>query len=96
MWLPHQFSIDNKIQRVTICSVIVQVRQTFFRQIVIGDEKWILYSNSHNLHVILHDDNVIERISLLLRFIFGLTKYEYSALYIHTVMLNLFVCQKCK
>lgn len=49
MWVPHQLSVEDKIQRVTICSALLSrlERDPFLQQIVTGDEKWILFSNPH-------------------------------------------------
>lgn len=46
-WLPHNLSIDNKMQRVTICSALLSRNnnERFLNRIVTGDEKWVLYVN---------------------------------------------------
>lgn len=46
-WVPHQLTPDNIQQRVTICNSLLsrRNRQRFLRQIITGDEKWVLYVN---------------------------------------------------
>ena len=48
IWVPHQLSENNKIQRITICSSLLtrQQNEPFLQRIVTGDEKWVLYVNN--------------------------------------------------
>jgi [histone H3]-lysine36 N-dimethyltransferase SETMAR len=47
VWVPHQLSTQNRIQRVTIASSLLarNSREPFLDRIVTGDEKWVLYVN---------------------------------------------------
>jgi histone-lysine N-methyltransferase SETMAR len=44
-WVPHQLTLDNRQQRVSICNCLLSrfPPQDFLHQIVTGDEKWVLY-----------------------------------------------------
>ncbi len=46
-WVPHVLTDDNKINRVTICNSLLlrPHREDFLKQIVTGDEKWVMYVN---------------------------------------------------
>lgn len=47
VWVPHQLSESNKMQRITICNSLLcrQQNESFLHRIITGDEKWILYDN---------------------------------------------------
>ena len=47
IWVPHQLSAENLLQRVTICTSLSSrnKREPFLKRIVTGDEKWVLYVN---------------------------------------------------
>lgn len=47
-WVPHQLSADQLQQRITICHSLLghYPRDEFLRQIIAGDEKWVLYCNT--------------------------------------------------
>lgn len=52
-WLPHNLSVNNKIQRVSACSSLLsQLNRVgfsrFWDSFVTSDEKWIVYDNSGN------------------------------------------------
>lgn len=46
-WVPHQLSEENKKQRILICNslLIKQEEQPFLKNLITGDEKWVLYEN---------------------------------------------------
>ncbi|CAF2068335.1 unnamed protein product [Rotaria magnacalcarata] len=46
-WVPHELSVDNMQQRVTICNFLLSKydRYRFFQQIVTRDENWVHYVN---------------------------------------------------
>ena len=46
-WVPHVLAHDNKINRVTICNLLLirRYREDFLKQTVTGDEKWVMYVN---------------------------------------------------
>lgn len=46
-WLPHRLTDDQKWQRMTICSSLLSRKsdKEWIKQIVTGDEKWVLYVN---------------------------------------------------
>lgn len=47
VWIPHQLSDQNRLQRVNIASSLLarNTRELFLHRIVTGDEKWVLYVN---------------------------------------------------
>jgi histone-lysine N-methyltransferase SETMAR len=47
VWVPHQLSAHNRIQRVTIASSLLanKSRKPFLDRIVTGDEKCVLFVN---------------------------------------------------
>ena len=47
LWVPHQPSPENLIDRVSICVSLRarQKKEPFLDRIVTGDEKWVLYKN---------------------------------------------------
>jgi histone-lysine N-methyltransferase SETMAR len=51
-WIPHHLSDDQREQRISICnSLLLRRRNTeWLKQIVTGDEKWVLYFNSTRKH----------------------------------------------
>jgi len=46
-WIPHRLNDDQKFTRISICSSLLSRRSDpeWIKQIVTGDEKWILYVN---------------------------------------------------
>jgi len=47
IWVPHQLSPENLLQRVSICTSLLTREEVdpFMKRIVTGDEKWVLYIN---------------------------------------------------
>lgn len=47
VWVPHELSPENLLQRMTICSSLLSRQEVdpFLKRIVTGDEKWVLYVN---------------------------------------------------
>lgn len=47
IWLPHHLNEKNLIDRLSICSSLLNRNQEspFLKRIITGDEKWILYNN---------------------------------------------------
>lgn len=47
VWVPHELTDDQKEQRVTICNSLLSrcSDMEWIKQIVTGDEKWVLYVN---------------------------------------------------
>ena len=47
IWVPHELSPVNLLQRASICASLSSRQQTepFLKRIVTGDEKWVLYVN---------------------------------------------------
>lgn len=47
-WVPHLLSAIQREQRISICNSLLLRRRTteWLKQIVTGDEKWVLYFNS--------------------------------------------------
>lgn len=50
VWVPHDLTPEQKNNRVQICHslFIRHLKEPFFKWIVTGDEKWIMYENLHN------------------------------------------------
>jgi histone-lysine N-methyltransferase SETMAR len=48
-WIPHNLSENQKLHRVSICSFLLSRKSDneWIKQIITGDEKWVLYVN-HN------------------------------------------------
>lgn len=48
VWVPHQLTEDNKLQRVTICSSLLSRHNSapFLNRIIAADEKWVNYENT--------------------------------------------------
>lgn len=46
-WLPHKLTTANMMHRVSICSSLIsrKRRTDWIREIITGDEKWVLYVN---------------------------------------------------
>ena len=46
-WLPHQLTDDQRLTRITLCTSLLIRRRTtqWLRDIITGDEKWVLYVN---------------------------------------------------
>lgn len=46
-WLPHELSISNKTQRISICASLLSRynNASFLENIITGDEKWVMYAN---------------------------------------------------
>ena len=46
VWVPHDLTEQNLIDRASICDSLVKHNQNdlFFKQIITGDEKWVLYN----------------------------------------------------
>jgi len=46
-WIPHKLTEDQQEHRVTICASLISRKRTFewLKDLVTGDEKWVLYSN---------------------------------------------------
>jgi len=47
IWVPHQLSADNLLQRISICTSLLARQEVdpFLKRIITGDEKWVLYLN---------------------------------------------------
>lgn len=47
IWVPHQLSVNNLLQRTSICTSLLARYDVdpFLKRIVTGDEKWVLYLN---------------------------------------------------
>ena len=47
VWLPHELTDSNKLQRISTCDLLLQRHnsQPFLKRLVTGDESWILYPN---------------------------------------------------
>ena len=47
-WVPHNLSAKDKLQRLTICSSLIQRhnREPLLDRIIACDEKWVLYNNT--------------------------------------------------
>lgn len=47
VWLPHELSEKNLLDRISVCDSLLKRNKNlpFLKQIVTGDEKWILYNN---------------------------------------------------
>lgn len=47
VWIPHELSDDNKGVRVQMCDNLLKLQEetSFLKNLVTGDEKWIMYSN---------------------------------------------------
>lgn len=48
IWVPHNLSEKNCMDRFSICDMLIKRNETspFLRQVVTGDEKWIVYDNA--------------------------------------------------
>lgn len=59
-WSPHETSADNKMHHLTNCLSFLthSKNSTFFRWIVIGDEKWVYYVNFRLKHQWLNPGQV--------------------------------------
>ena len=46
-WVPHKLSEKNLLDRISTCNSLLKHNENvpFLKQIVMGDEKWILYNN---------------------------------------------------
>lgn len=46
-WLPHDLTNDQKMKRVRACSSLLSLRadKEWIKQLITGDEKWVLYVN---------------------------------------------------
>lgn len=62
VWVPHQLSEDQKLQRVAICSSLLSRKSDheWIKQIVTGDEKWVLYVNHTRKHQWVQRDSTPE------------------------------------
>ena len=47
VWVPHKLSKKNLLDRISECDSLLKCNENilFLKEIVIGDEKWILYNN---------------------------------------------------
>ncbi|XP_011062195.1 PREDICTED: histone-lysine N-methyltransferase SETMAR-like [Acromyrmex echinatior] len=46
VWVPHDLTEKNLMDRISICdSLYKRNEKTFLKQVVTGDEKWIIYNN---------------------------------------------------
>lgn len=47
VWVPHQLTEGNKLQRASICNSLLSRNKNdpFLERIVTGDEKWVMYDN---------------------------------------------------
>jgi histone-lysine N-methyltransferase SETMAR len=47
VWVPHDLTERNLIERISVCDTLLQRfhQEDFLKQIVTGDEKWVLYAN---------------------------------------------------
>ncbi|XP_029641251.1 histone-lysine N-methyltransferase SETMAR-like [Octopus sinensis] len=47
VWVPHNFTEANLVQKVSICDTLLKKEnnEPFLRRIVTGDEKWVVYNN---------------------------------------------------
>ena len=47
VWVPHKLSEKNLLDRISTCDSLLKRNENvpFLKQIVTGDEKWILYNN---------------------------------------------------
>lgn len=47
VWVPHDLSEKNLIDRISICDSLIKCNENdlFFKRIVTGDEKWVIYNN---------------------------------------------------
>ena len=47
VWILHKLSKKKNLDHVSACSSLLRCNENvlFFKEIVVGDEKWILYNN---------------------------------------------------
>ncbi|GFT63303.1 histone-lysine N-methyltransferase SETMAR [Trichonephila clavipes] len=47
VWVPHQLTPTNMMDRISICEALVKWNETdpFLKRMVTGDEKWVPYDN---------------------------------------------------
>ena len=47
IWVPHKLNIIQLTKRISTCDSLLKRNQTdpFFKSIIKGDEKWIVYDN---------------------------------------------------
>ena len=46
-WVPHELTERNRLDRYDACAALLQrsEREPFLRNLITGDEKWVLYNN---------------------------------------------------
>ena len=47
VWVPHELSVRNMMDRINICDTLLKRNETepFVKRMITGDEKWITYDN---------------------------------------------------
>ncbi|XP_065645670.1 histone-lysine N-methyltransferase SETMAR-like [Hydra vulgaris] len=62
-WVPHKLSIDNKKQRLTICTSLLSRHnvEPFLDRLLTCDEKWIVYNNTKRCYHWLSPDDPIPK-----------------------------------
>jgi len=47
VWVPHELSIRNMLDRINICDTLLKWNEIepFLKRMITGDEKWITYDN---------------------------------------------------
>jgi len=47
VWVPHDLTEKNLMDRISICNLLYKCNEetSFLKQVVTGDEKWIIYNN---------------------------------------------------
>ncbi|EFN78679.1 Histone-lysine N-methyltransferase SETMAR, partial [Harpegnathos saltator] len=47
VWVPHELSVKNMIDRINICDALLKRNEVepFLKRVITGDEKWITYDN---------------------------------------------------
>ena len=47
VWVPHESSVKNKMDRLNICDTLLKRNkiELFLKRIITGDEKWVNYEN---------------------------------------------------
>jgi len=45
VWVPHELSVKNMMDRINICDTLRNEIESFLKRMITGDEKWIIYDN---------------------------------------------------
>ncbi|XP_029162233.1 histone-lysine N-methyltransferase SETMAR-like [Nylanderia fulva] len=75
VWVPHELSAKNMIDRINICDALLKRNEIepFLKRVITGDEKWITYDNRKRQRswirddVVFHHDNARPHTSLMTR-----------------------------